>query len=227
VNISHQALEDLRSSMFNPDYEKRLLLLFNANRTTIGPSEARPFSAALPLSGGLPRSSNDMSPIMAKPEKRPVPQSPRHINSGDRFIPTRAGNNCENKSAMITENGCNGLTTKKAGEDDEGSRSGSVYSCLLKNELLGASIQDVKGQCDERTNLFQYQLSNGTGNGFGGDPSSLAFLCHHLVQKARSCLDLKEKHHGKYHKHRSRCWMPLSLKMISTSILLTGLHRMQ
>ena len=40
-----------------------------------------------------------------------------------------------------------------------------AYSCLLKNELLGASIEDVKGQCDERRallplegmNLFQVQ----------------------------------------------------------------------
>jgi len=40
-----------------------------------------------------------------------------------------------------------------------------AYSCLLKNELLGANIEDVKGQCDERRalvplegmNLFQVQ----------------------------------------------------------------------
>lgn len=43
-----------------------------------------------------------------------------------------------------------------------------AYSCLLKNELLGASIEDVKGQCDERRalvplegmNLFQVQKKN-------------------------------------------------------------------
>jgi cell division cycle 20-like protein 1 (cofactor of APC complex) len=40
-----------------------------------------------------------------------------------------------------------------------------VYSCLLKNELLGANIDDIKSQCDERRpmvplegmNLFQVQ----------------------------------------------------------------------
>ena len=43
-----------------------------------------------------------------------------------------------------------------------------AYSCLLKNELLGASIEDVKGQCDERRalvplegmNLFQVENKN-------------------------------------------------------------------
>jgi hypothetical protein len=64
---------------------------------------------------------------------------------------------------LFQENGRNGLTTKKARENGEGGRDGLAYSCLLKNELLGARIEDVKGQCDERravipvegTNLFQ------------------------------------------------------------------------
>jgi hypothetical protein len=65
----------------------------------------------------------------------------------------------------MQEGGRNGLTTKKARENGEGGRDGLAYSCLLKNELLGASIEDVKGQCDERRalvplegmNLFQVQ----------------------------------------------------------------------
>jgi hypothetical protein len=65
----------------------------------------------------------------------------------------------------MKESGRNGLTTKKARENGEGGRDGLAYSCLLKNELLGASIEDVKGQCDERRalvplegmNLFQVQ----------------------------------------------------------------------
>jgi hypothetical protein len=65
----------------------------------------------------------------------------------------------------MQESGRNGLTTKKGRENGEGGRDGLAYSCLLKNELLGASIEDVKGQCDERRalvpvegmNLFQVQ----------------------------------------------------------------------
>jgi len=35
-----------------------------------------------------------------------------------------------------------------------------AYSCLLKNELLGASIEDVKGQCDERRALVPLEGMN-------------------------------------------------------------------
>jgi cell division cycle 20-like protein 1 (cofactor of APC complex) len=44
---------------------------------------------------------------------------------------------------------------KHARENDE-----SVYSCLLKNELLGASIEDLKGHCDERRALAPLERSN-------------------------------------------------------------------
>ncbi|XP_076247839.1 fizzy and cell division cycle 20 related [Calliopsis andreniformis] len=85
-------------------------------------------------------------------------------NSYDRFIPTRSGNNWQTTFSMISENNRNGVITKKTRENGEGSRDGIAYSCLLKNELLGASIEDVKGQCEERRilsplatkNLFKY-----------------------------------------------------------------------
>lgn len=45
----------------------------------------------------------------------------------------------------------------------EGNRDGLAYTYILRNELLGANIEGVKGQCDERRavssperkNLFQ------------------------------------------------------------------------
>jgi cell division cycle 20-like protein 1 (cofactor of APC complex) len=170
-----EALEDVQNSM-NPDYEKCLLRQLNANFTSSGP-EAKPFSAALPLSVEVPGSSNDTSPIMGTPAKRRrisfMPQSPWCMAGGDRFIPVRAGNNWKNRFAMITESGCH--------EDGEESCEGSVYSCMLKNELLGASIQDCNIQCDERRKLvpllkrglFQYTLPDRSRKGFGVDPSSL------------------------------------------------------
>ena len=84
-------------------------------------------------------------------------------NSYDRFIPTRSGSNWQTTFSMISENR-NGSASKKTREHGEGSRDGIAYSSLLKNELLGASIEDVKSQSEERgmwnvlqgKNLFKY-----------------------------------------------------------------------
>lgn len=92
-------------------------------------------------------------------------QSPtKSNNSFDRFIPTRFGNQWETTFAMISENNRNGIVQKKSRENGEGSRDGIAYSSLLKNELLGANIEDVKSQSEERgtgnilqgKNLFKY-----------------------------------------------------------------------
>lgn len=80
------------------------------------------------------------------------------------FLSFRLGNNWQTTFSMISENTKNGSSTKKSRENGETSRDGIAYSCLLKNELLGASIEDVKGQCEERKilspvatkNLFKY-----------------------------------------------------------------------
>lgn len=79
-------------------------------------------------------------------------------NSFDRFIPTRSGNNWQTTFSMLSENG-RGLT-KKTRENGEGSRDGIAYSSLLKNELLGASIEDVKSQSEERGSLSVLQGKN-------------------------------------------------------------------
>ncbi|XP_063245219.1 fizzy-related protein homolog isoform X2 [Bacillus rossius redtenbacheri] len=92
-----------------------------------------------------------------------ISRSPVSGIQSDRFIPSRTGNNWQTKFAMITENCRNGQTTKKARENGEGGRDGLAYTCLLKNELFGASIEDIKGQCEDKQalspsgkNLFQF-----------------------------------------------------------------------
>jgi cell division cycle 20-like protein 1 (cofactor of APC complex) len=50
--------------------------------------------------------------------------------------------------------GHSGLTTRKATENGKWNCDGSIYSCLLKNELLDAGLEDVKDQYDERGVLF-------------------------------------------------------------------------
>jgi hypothetical protein len=71
------------------------------------------------------------------------------------------------KFAMIAENGHNGLTC----ENGKGYRDAFAYPCLLKTELLGAKIADVKCHGHDRmesvplkeSNLFHYTLSINNG----------------------------------------------------------------
>nr|CAI5820500.1 unnamed protein product [Callosobruchus analis] len=84
--------------------------------------------------------------------------------SYDRFIPCRANNNWEVSFATIPDTNKNNLTGKKARETGENIRDGSVYNILLRNELLGENIEDIKSHCDEKQvlmpvgnrNLFKY-----------------------------------------------------------------------
>jgi hypothetical protein len=86
---------------------------------------------------------------------------------------------------MITENSYSGLTTKRLKK----TAKAIEIDCLLQNELLGDSTEDLKGQCDEgralfplgRTSLFLYSLPNRSGNGFGSDTSLLASYSLSLV----------------------------------------------
>ena len=42
----------------------------------------------------------------------------------------------------------------------EGGRDSLAYNCLLRNELLGASIGAVKGPCDERRAVSSPERNN-------------------------------------------------------------------
>jgi cell division cycle 20-like protein 1 (cofactor of APC complex) len=102
---------------------------------------------------------------MVRRQLTPV-NSPQKEKYGDRFIPSRAGNNWQVNFNMIQDKGSPG---KKSGrEAGEGAKdySLSIYSSLLKNEILGSSIEDFKEASEERRamaplpegrNLFSYR----------------------------------------------------------------------
>lgn len=79
----------------------------------------------------------------------------------------RANNNWQINYASITKTSENASqTTKKQREIGETARDSLAYSCLLKNELLGSGIDDVKSVADDRNEniasnvrrgLFKYQ----------------------------------------------------------------------
>merc|ERR1719430_2174627 len=137
------------------DFEKRLLTPRNGRG---GPSNVV----------GTPPSQNVdpfTSPRMARRQLTPV-NSPQKEKYGDRFIPSRAGNNWQVNFNMIQDKGSPG---KKSGrEAGEGAKdySLSIYSSLLKNEILGTGIEDFKEGGEERRamapipeprNLFSYR----------------------------------------------------------------------
>jgi len=105
------------------------------------------------------------SPRMARRHATPV-NSPQKERYGDRFIPSRAGNQWAETFNMIQDKG---QGTKKSGrEAGEGAKdySLSIYSSLLRNEILGAGIEDFKEGGEERRamapipeprNLFSYR----------------------------------------------------------------------
>lgn len=82
----------------------------------------------------------------------------------DRYIPCRANNNWETNFAVIPDNNKVVPQCKKTRENGENARDHSVYNVLLRNEILGERIHDIKTQCDDRLvlsptqprNLFRY-----------------------------------------------------------------------
>jgi hypothetical protein len=83
----------------------------------------------------------------------------------DRFIPMRQGNNWDIKFAMgseenvLQDNILPGVTPKKKKEVDS-NREGVAYSCLLKNELLGTEIDDIKTQNGENVAITPMKCDN-------------------------------------------------------------------
>lgn len=79
----------------------------------------------------------------------------------------RTNNNWQTNYASITKSNENSSqTTKKQRDIGETARDSLAYSCLLKNELLGNGIEDVKTVADDRNEnvvcsakrgLFKYQ----------------------------------------------------------------------
>ncbi|XP_037527364.1 fizzy-related protein homolog [Rhipicephalus sanguineus] len=84
---------------------------------------------------------------------------------GDRFIPSRAGANWQLGLARIPDSPQRSVLPK-AKDTSDGSKDSLAYACLIKNELLGAGIEDAKEPTEERRvsqgqspssgNLFRY-----------------------------------------------------------------------
>lgn len=87
-------------------------------------------------------------------------------SSLDRFIPCRANNSWDTNFANSSKSNENSSQTSKKQRDcGESARDSLAYSCLLKNELLGAAIEDVKSVSEDKPGclsnsnrgLFNYQ----------------------------------------------------------------------
>lgn len=72
--------------------------------------------------------------------------SPQKDKYGDRFIPSRAGAAWHINFNMIQENKTQSPTLARKAKEltAETGKDGAAYNCLLKNELLGAGIEDLK-----------------------------------------------------------------------------------
>ncbi|XP_046328879.1 fizzy-related protein homolog [Haliotis cracherodii] len=140
----------------DPDYEKRLLRQQNG--------QLSPFS----------------SPVSTSPVA-----SPSKEKYGDRFIPSRAGASWHINFNVLPENTVQSPSQTRKGKETstETSKDGLAYSCLLKNELLSAGIDDLKDQqTDERRilapkeskNLFRYHVPRRGGDSCDSSPYSLS-----------------------------------------------------
>lgn len=96
-------------------------------------------------------------------------KSPAKEVYGDRFIPCRNPNSWQVNFSLLQENIKSPGQNKKAKDtSSDCSKDGIAYNCLLKNELLGTGIEDVKEQAEERkaftpcegrnSNLFNYRV---------------------------------------------------------------------
>lgn len=87
--------------------------------------------------------------------------SPNKDNYGDRFIPSRAGSNWQISYNMIQDQKKSQTPTKKAREaTTDNNKDGIAYSCLLKNELLGAGIEDLKEHSVDRQTVSSLECRN-------------------------------------------------------------------
>lgn len=165
------------------EFEKRLMRQQPLSRTPGSPSR-----------GGSGHKSDPMSsPRMLRKQITPV-NSPQKERYGDRFIPSRAGNNWQVNFNMIQDKS----PAKKTGrEGTEGAKdySLSIYSSLLKNEILGAQIEDFKEsssdsrmplQHSENRNLFSYRPRRSNIVNEPSSPYSLTPVSSKSVKLLRS-----------------------------------------
>lgn len=118
--------------------------------------------------------------------RTPTPvKSPAKEVYGDRFIPCRNSSNWQINFSLLQENIKSPGQSKKAKDtNSDCSKDGVAYNCLLKNELLGTAIEDVKEQAEERksftpcegrhSNLFNYRVLDNSIINEASSPYSLS-----------------------------------------------------
>lgn len=143
-------------------FEKRLLRPFNGlpcspvARNLFGATPT-PGTSGHPRPGTSPvrslfRGDSLRSPIRGPAVKRSPSMlhsplsSPKKAGYGDRFIPSRSGNNWEVNFSPVAERAMYGSVNGVI-DTSEGSKEYPVvaYSSLLRNEILGTEIEDCKG----------------------------------------------------------------------------------
>lgn len=72
----------------------------------------------------------------------------------------RYNNSWETNFSLLQRSNENSSQSKKQRECGESARDSLAYSCLLKNELLGASIDDIKSVSDDSKASGYLQNSN-------------------------------------------------------------------
>lgn len=78
------------------------------------------------------------------------------------FVLHRANNNWQISYASITKMSENSTQPSKKQRDiGETARDSLTYSCLLKNELLGTGIDDVKAVADDRNENYHCNAKRG------------------------------------------------------------------
>ncbi|XP_074640552.1 fizzy-related protein homolog [Tubulanus polymorphus] len=133
----------------------------------------------------LLRQQNGQSPFSSPMQVSPA-SSPGKDKYGDRFIPSRAGANWKIHFNMPQDN-VNSLSptmTRKAKDiNTDSNKDGLAYNCLLKNELLGAGIEDLKDQQPddrrilvpkESKNMFTYRVPRRSPDAADSSPYSLS-----------------------------------------------------
>ncbi|XP_013781669.1 fizzy-related protein homolog [Limulus polyphemus] len=147
--------------MLDQGYERRLLRQQNGQSSILSPVNS-------PISH-----RNSLTSII----------SPSKDSYGDRFIPSRAGANWNTSFSVIQDSSKSPGQTKKAKDATaESNKDGIAYNCLLKNELLGAAIEDIKEQTEERKafspvdrkNLFQFRIRRGNSLDEPSSPYSIS-----------------------------------------------------
>ncbi|CAG0889025.1 unnamed protein product [Darwinula stevensoni] len=148
--------------MIDQDYERRLLRQHNGKLSTPTPTK----SPVLSAKSRTPTKSPFLSPGGSGATTSSPLASPSKDKYGDRFIPVRANARWHIDFNLIEENKSPTQNRKTQDASMEGNRDALVYSCLLKNELLGMGISDIREDCGERQalspvesrNLFKYRI---------------------------------------------------------------------